>query len=153
MSTPDEIADVESDNDVRATSADGLPGLGIPGYPDLRAGAFGYGDGALGLYRVADRRSPGDPSVLPDYMTKSWRWNDPEAVNYDLDRKRGQREQVEGMAKGAGVIADYVPMPAWASKAVRGGAALVGDAESRHIQDQIDALQFRQTQLKGRQGV
>jgi hypothetical protein len=161
MSPPDGITDPDVDVGASdepsvvaaATTDDALPGVAIPGYPDLRAGAFRQGGGLLGLYRVADRPPAGDPSVLPDYVTKSWRWDDPQAVHYDLDRKRGQREQVDGMAKAAGVVADYLPMPAWASKAIRGAATVVGSAESRHIQDQIDALQARESQLKRPQGV
>ena len=143
-------------------TGDGSPGAPVPGYPGLRAGVFGPGGGVLGLYRAADGQDAGStgasltpaayfgkgPEVLPDYQTKSWRWNDPEAMAYDADRKQGQVGQVQGMVHALEALGGSGLLGPWASRAAAATTALMGYGEAAHLQDQHDALQARQKQLK-----
>lgn len=138
---------------------DGSPGVAVAGYPDLRAGVFGEGEGALGLYRVVDRASAGGRSSLPDYITKSWRWDDPQAINYDLNRMRGELPLAQVMsgagdvASAAGDVADYVPLvPGIVPKGLHAFGKLMKNSDPAHIQDQIDELQDRQNQLRAGRG-
>ena len=164
----DPAADADAEVDVASSGAadDGLPGVTVAGYPGLRAGAFGQGGGALGLYRVdhdQDSDAAGGhlipaayfgkgPDVLPDYQTKSWRWNDPEAMAYDADRKRMQLGQVQGMTHALEGVGLLNKLPNWPARIVGGASLLLGYGESTHLQDQLDALEARHKQLKGRSG-
>ena len=184
MSDYDEAAEeaddgMDAEGAPQAAADDGLPGLAIDGYPGLRAGAFADGKGVLGLYRAptgpigggqtpaigngffiqaADHGSSGAPSALPDYITKSWRWNDPEALKYDLDRKQGQRSQAQIMsgigdvADTLGDVADWVAEPRVqaAAKGLHAFGNIMKKVDPDQIQKQINELQTRQDQLNSR---
>jgi hypothetical protein len=87
--------------------------------------------------------------VLPGYQTKSWRWNDPQALAYDADRKRMQIGQVQGMADAIEGVGIAGVLPPWVGRAVGITGALLGHAESAHLEDEHNALEDRRKQLKG----
>lgn len=165
-SLPDDSGAVDQGNE--GAGGDGMPGVAAEGAPGWRAGAFAHGGGLLGVVKLggppaADGGDPGlvlvsdrtggDPSKsLPDYETGSWRWNDPEAIAYDLDRKQGQLAQVQGMANAAEGVSDASVLPAWASRGVGAFSSYMSHFEASHLQDQIKALQARQSQLRGQGG-
>lgn len=168
-----------------ASAGDGLPGFAVDGHPDWRAGAFGSGQGLLGMARVSDLVArPGDntPATAPfgmdqpagqgdprlqqvsnpvlDQERNSWRWNDPTALAYDLDRKKRQLAQAQTMS-GASDAAT------WGQLALQGGlklgslpagAAIAGVGqymnyvEAPMLQEEIRAIQSRLNQLAARSG-
>jgi hypothetical protein len=186
MSPTDETYAADDDNApamnpqpaVAATTVgDGQPGVPVAGYPGLRAGVPG-GSGALQLYRSGDDgasgahliltadHAPNDgASALPDYITKSQRWNDPDALAYELDRRQRQLGDAQALSlgsAGAGVaqqgIADLAKVApgaealtfasplAWAGI---GTGAYMGFVEAPRLQNQVDALRTRLNQLRG----
>jgi hypothetical protein len=159
---PDGGDDVSASRPPTNAGASGSPGVAVPGYPGLRAGGFGQGGGALGLYRVGEDQGAGasgagltpvayfgkGPEVLPDYQTKSWRWNDPTAVDWDTERKRLQLGQVHAMTDAIEALGIVGVLPPWTGRAVGVAGALLGHGEAAHLQDQLDALEARRKQLK-----
>lgn len=81
-------------------AGDGLPGVPVDGLPGWRAGVFGSNGGMLGMARVSElvaRPQGGAAAYGPgglqptrvsdpvlDWEQDSWRWNDPEAIAFDL---------------------------------------------------------------------
>lgn len=163
------------------TSAlDGLPGVPVDGHPGLRAGVFGSGNGLLGIARVSDlvaRPGDGAPATLQlaadraptisdpvlDWEQNSWRWNDPDALAYDLDRKQRQLEDAKRIIDGtdvatggqlglgvAGKIMHGVDIAD--SLGLAGGTYLLGQYMSRseipRIQGEVDAIQARLNELR-----
>jgi hypothetical protein len=166
------------------SAGDGLPGYPVDGQPDWRAGMFGSGRGLLGMARVSDLapqpsgddQAPvagrSDPRLMRvsdpvlDWEQNSWRWNDPEALAYDLDRKKRQLADAQGMANALGsagggqTVASlvgkrlYSPIGALANpEAGVAGLAVgtyMGSVEAPRIQGEIKALQNRLNQLGNR---
>jgi hypothetical protein len=157
------------------TSAkDGLPGYPVDGHPDWRAGVPGAGNGVLGMARVSELAprstgdnqatlaGQGDPRLMRvsdpvlDWEQNSWRWNDPDAIAYDLDRKRRQLAEAQTLS-GASNAADWGQIGAaalWRLGSVPFAAAnaAVGQYASNiaapRLQNEINALQSRLDQLR-----
>jgi len=147
---------------------DGLPGYPVDGHSDWRAGVLGPGRGLLGMARVSDLvarpsggdqapyASQGNPQLMRvsdpvmDWERNSWRWNDPEAIAYDLDRKQRQLAQAQTMANGVeafGAASEFLPIPKGAGLATAAAGAYMGHVEAARIQKEIDALKARQDEL------
>lgn len=96
----------------------------------------------------------------------SWRWNDPEALAYDIDRKKRQLGDAQGMAGALGAAGSGQTVAGllgkWGLKTVGelanpeagvAGLALgtyMGAVEAPRIQSEIDAMQARLDQLMNR---
>jgi hypothetical protein len=52
-----------------AIAGDGLPGVPVDGYPGVRAGAFGSGNGLLGLIKVSNPAPVGGEASMPAAYT------------------------------------------------------------------------------------
>jgi hypothetical protein len=157
------------DGDAGQDAAPGnLPGYPVGGHPDWRAGVSGPGRGLLGMARASDlvaQRSredqasfagQSDPRLMRvsdpvmDWERNSWRWNDPTAIAYDLDRKQRQRAQAQTMANGVeafGAASEFLPIPKGAGLATAAVGAYMGHVEAERIQKEIEALKARQDQL------
>jgi hypothetical protein len=156
-----------------ASASDGLQGYPLDGQTGWRAGAFRAGAGLLGMARVSDlvaRPGDGQAQLMPvsdpvmDWEQNSWRWNDPEAIAYDLDRKKRQlaeaqrindgADAVSGGQLGLGVYGKVARGAAMAeSLGLSAGTYVLGQymnrAEIPRIQGEIDAMQTRLNQLRG----
>jgi hypothetical protein len=152
------------------SAGDGLPGYPVEGHPDWRSGVFRSGRGLLGMARTSDLVArPGDDARLMqvsdpvlDWEQNSWRWNDPEALAYDLDRKQRQLAEANALAGaatavrvGQGQLDKYKPSTGigvgsspLARAASLGLGAYMKFGEAPRIQGEIDALQARLNQLR-----
>ena len=155
----------------QTSAGDGLPGYPAGGDPGWRAGVFGSGDGLLGMAKVSDLVArPGDEAAVlqpvsdpvMDQERNSWRWNDPEALAYDLDRKQRELAEAKGVASFLGGVGDgqtaasllgkwFKPIGALANpEAGAAGLALgtyMGSVEAPRIQSEINAMQNQLRQL------
>jgi hypothetical protein len=159
-----------------ASAGDGLPGYPVDGHPDWRAGVPRSGNGVLGMARVSDlvaRPGQGDARMTPvsdpvlEWEQNSWRWNDPEAIAYDLDRKQRQLAEAKTVGNAAGIVglgqrglAKIKPttgigvatsLPA--TVAATGVGLYMHKVEAPRIEEEIKALQSRLNQLRGAVGV
>jgi hypothetical protein len=115
------------------------------------------------LMQVADQ-GQADPSGALDYERNSWRWNDPDALNYDMQRKQEELAEAQGLANGADAVAGGQLANGVASKVGRGVAAanslgltiggfVLGESMNRGeipmLQNEIQAIQGRLAQLRG----
>jgi len=175
-------------------AGDDLPGFPVRGAWGWRAGASDQNGGVLGMVRVppdgqatsaASFAGPNDPRLIKtaggapmnpsgalDYERNSWRWNDPDALNYDLQRKEEQLAQARtmaalggmanrasgvvtkraGVASPGGILGDVFNFlksdnPVGAAGAAT--SAYMTGVESPMLQNEIQAIQARLTQLQG----
>ncbi len=121
---PNNIPDDQSAPSSAPPSAgDGLPGYPLIGAPGWRAGVPGAPN-VLGMVQVspgdqdasaAPFAGPGDPRLIQtadggpmnpagalDYERNSWRWNDVDALTYDLQRKQEELAQAQALMGAAG---------------------------------------------------
>lgn len=176
----DDDPEVHGDAGPGMSAGDGLPGYPVEGHPDWRAGLFGPGGGILGMARVSDlaaRPSSGDQAPFAgqgdrrlmrvsdpvlDWEQNSWRWNDPQAIAYDLDRKQRQLAEANVLATAGGLVGygqrrldknkpstgiGVGSSPA-AKAAVAGVSAYMHFMEAPRLKQEIDALQTRLNQLR-----
>jgi hypothetical protein len=161
-------------------AGDGLPGYPVDGHPAWRAGMLGSGGGLLGMAQVSDPAAQpagddqapfaeyGDPRLMRasdpvlDWEQNSWRWNDPEAIAYDLDRKKRQLEEANFLATAGGLVGygqgkldkyksstgiGVGSSPA-ARAAVGGVTAYMHFMETPRLQNEIEVLQTRLNQIR-----
>lgn len=116
-------------------------GASVPGTFDLRGGGRG------GLVEMAPQARPArgqdapppsnedqaqsDREALGDYETDSWRWNDPEAIRYDVEMARRKLREAQIIA---GLFGASAGGRAAANLArARGGAAVAGALGGRVV--------------------
>lgn len=168
--------------------SDGLPGSQVDGHPAWRVGVFASRRNVLGLVPASNLAARddialetslsgasramsgglGDPRLMRvsdpvlDQEQNSWRWNDPDALTYDLDRKQRQLAEARNLATAAGLVGKGQSALAGARAATGVGilstlpatAASAGvgfymkNVEAPRIQGEIDVLQGRLNQLR-----
>jgi hypothetical protein len=176
---------IQSDNDASDDGAaagpqpvpdsSGLPGYPLNGQPDWRVGVPGQSGGLLGLVKVSDLRpapvavdsSSTKPGSTDSYETDSWRWNDPDAIAYDLDRKQRQLAEAQGISNALDFHTGGQIAASALSKALRGavmaeglglsaGTFVLGQAMNRaeipRLQAEVQTLKDRQNLLRQRPG-
>lgn len=109
-------------------------------------------------------KGPIDPSGALTYETDSWRWNDPEAVDYDLYRKQQELAEAQVEANAAEAIgwgqtgaAALKPLTGVgvlgslpAAVTAQGAGTYLNHVEIPMLQREVQALQARKAQLQGR---
>ncbi len=165
MSFTDFAGDPDAESDATPQPLYGgrssLPGYPVAGHPEWRAGVPGAGN-LLGMVKfassdplttkIADGIQPGR-SGASDYETQSWRWNDPDALAYDLDRKQRQLNQAKGIAnsaEAAGGVGTIFPPSRAVGAGVAGVGAYFGHVEGPRLEAEIQALKDRLDQLRSR---
>jgi hypothetical protein len=119
------------------------------------------------LIKVADKRPVQPSGALPSYETDSWRWNDPDAVAYDLDRAQRSLGESQGLANALEVFGGLQNLAGVGTKGLKAiglltdaplglagfaYGAYLGHVETPRLQGQVQALQRRLDQLKGQSG-
>jgi hypothetical protein len=166
-----------------ATPTSPAGGVPLDGAPGWRAGDFAGGSGLLGITRVSNPApksgsNAANPAAngVPDYIAQSWRWNDPDAINFEIDRKQRQLADAQTIAKAggylgpagdAGILAAGLPksvglpgilgtgalgtaleLSALPAAAVGLNGAYMGGTEVPRIQNELKGLRQRLDQLQ-----